>query len=405
MGESMATVTALEAVRVLDLADESAVFATRILADLGADVIRVEHPDGGSVRNMEPFLDGKPGAERSLYHLYHNANKRSVTLDVTMADGADVLRRLAVTADVIVETAAPGAMAALGLAYEDLTTVNASIIYISVTPFGQQGPWSGRRANDLVATAASGLLHVTGDPDGPPVQGAADPAYKEASLAAAAGVMIALTGREATADRTGAHLDISIQECTRMTILEVSNPNIYTWNGRVPGRPGHGGAVRCADGGWVGINVRPDRFGGFLDWVRDAGIETDLTEANWDAATYEAAEDRYALVHGLVEELAAVHTRDAFVERALDSSQMCLPILELSEMSEIEHFRVNRQFLEVEHEALGRTLGFPRSPVDATAGEVRIRAAPTLGEHNTQIYAELGLGAEELDLLHQKGVL
>ena len=106
-GASIAPVTALEAVRVLDLADESAVFATRILADLGADVIRVEHPDGGSVRNMEPFLDGKPGTERSLYHLYHNANKRSVTLDVTMADGADVLRRLAATADVIVETAAP----------------------------------------------------------------------------------------------------------------------------------------------------------------------------------------------------------------------------------------------------------------------------------------------------------
>ena len=236
----MATVTALEGVRVLDLADESAVFATRILADLGADVIRVEPPDGGSVRNMEPFLDDEPGTERSLYHLYHNANKRSVTLDVSTVDGAAVLRRLAATADVVVETAAPGAMGALGLGYEDLKTVNSGIVYVSVTPFGQQGPWSGRLANDLVATAASGLLHVTGDPDGPPVQGAADPAYKVASLAAAAGAMIALTGREASADRTGAHLDISIQECARSTILDVSNPNIYTWDGEIPGRPGSG---------------------------------------------------------------------------------------------------------------------------------------------------------------------
>ncbi len=303
------------------------------------------------------------------------------------------------------ETAAPGAMGAFGLGYEDLKTVNSGIVYVSVTPFGQQGPWSGRLANDLVATAASGLLHVTGDPDGPPVQGAADPAYKVASLAAAAGAMIALTGREASADRTGAQLDISIQECARSTILEVSNPNIYTWDGEIPGRPGSRGSVRCADGRWAGINVRPDRFGDFLDWVRDAGIETELSEADWGAASYDAAVDQYARVRGLVEQLAAVHPRDAFVERALDTGQMSLPIVELSEMSEIEHFRVTRQFIEVEHEALGRTLGFPRSPVGAMAAEVPLRAAPALGQHNAQIYEELGISAQELDRLRQQGIL
>ena len=110
-------------------------------------------------------------------------------------------------------------------------------------------------------------------------------------------------------------------------------------------------------------------------------------------------------MRGLVEQLAAVHPRDAFVERALDTGQMCLPIVELSEMSEIEHFRVTRQFIKVEHEALGRTLGFPRSPVDAMAAEVPVRAAPALGQHNAQIYEELGISAQELDRLRRKGIL
>ena len=104
-------VTALDGVRVLDLADEAGVFATRILADLGADVLRVEPPDGGRVRRLAPFLGDEPGLERSLYHLHHNAGKRSITLDVETPRGAELLRKLAISADVLLETAAPGRLA------------------------------------------------------------------------------------------------------------------------------------------------------------------------------------------------------------------------------------------------------------------------------------------------------
>ncbi len=395
-------VTALAGVRILDLADESAAFASRVLADLGADVIRVEPPDGGELRALAPFLDGKPGVERGLRHLHHNANKRSITLDITNATGAALLRRLAATADALVETGAPGFMGSLGLSYENLAALHPSLVYASVTPFGQYGEWAGRKANDLVATAAGGLLHQTGHP-GAPVQGGADPAYRMASLAAAAGIMIALTGRDADPDCTGAHLDISIQECARMTILEVANPNLYRWWGAVPARP-YARTYECADGRWVGINVRPDRFDGFLEWACDAGVETDLTADDWPAAAIDAAPEQRARVTAVVQELAKRHTRDEFVRRALATEQMCLPTLQIPELREEEQLRVTGQFVELEDQVLGRTLEFPRSPVDGLAG-VELRRAPALGEHNAEVYGEIGVTAADLDRLRSEGVV
>ena len=134
----------LTGTRVLDLADEPAVFAARILADLGADVIRVEHPSGGRVRGLAPFLNDEPGVERSYYHLYHNANKRSVALDIESEPGRESLKLLAAQSDVLLETQQPGRMAELGLGYEELSKLNPGLIHVSVTPHGQDGPWKDR---------------------------------------------------------------------------------------------------------------------------------------------------------------------------------------------------------------------------------------------------------------------
>ncbi len=393
---------ALADVRVIDLAGEAGVFATRILADLGADVIRVEPPDGGGVRTMRPFLDDEPGPERSLYHLYHNANKRSVTLDLTDPRGAEVFRRLAASADVLVETGKPGELAELGLAYEQLHEANAGLIYVSITPFGQRGPWIEWSSNDLVAGAAGGLLYISGTTDDPPAQGGGDPAYKMASLAAATGVLFALVGRDA--DGVGAQLDISIQEAVVMSTLQTSNPNIYALDGRIPARRGLGMVYECADGGWVGLNPRPDRFGRLLDWFRDEEIETDLSESDWDLARGVGYGSELG-IRDLIAEVAAAHPRDEVVRRAHTFGQLCLPVLRIEEMGEQEHFQVNHQFLEVEHDLLDRSLGFVRSPVDAMDGEIAIRRAPLLGEHNTEIYAELGLAERELSELHAEGVI
>ena len=130
----------LTGIRVLDLADEPAAFAGRLLADLGADVVRVEHPSGGRLRQLAPFLDDEPGVERGYHHLYHNANKRSVTLDISEPKGRKQLRRLAATSDVLIETGASGALESLGLGYAELSALRPGLVYASVTPYGQEGP-------------------------------------------------------------------------------------------------------------------------------------------------------------------------------------------------------------------------------------------------------------------------
>lgn len=382
------TVDALAGVRVLDLADESAAFAGRILADLGADVIKLEPPGGGRTRQRAPFLDDQPGPERSFTHLYHDANKRSLVLDRDTPEGAEAFARLVAGADVLIETAAPAQRTALGLDAERLRALNPRLVHASITPFGPDGAWSAWRANDLVAGAASGLVWLCGEPDAPPLQGSASPAYTMASLAAATGVMVALSDRERGAERAGAHFEVSLQEAACMAAMQTATPTFWAWFKRIPRRPGLSNALRCKDGGYVGLLVRPGRFALFLDWLAEAGVETGMTLADAHFAEVGAPRRNNPVARATLE-LAARYTRDEFAERAARAEIVCLPILDFPGMRDHPHYRENRQFLEVEHEPLGRRLGFPRSPVDAMAGEVRLRRAPLLDEHGPELRAEL----------------
>ncbi len=385
---------ALEGLRVLDLGDECTAFATRILADLGADVILVEPAGGCGVRRLAPFLDDGPGPERGYQHLYLNANKRSVSIETTEDEGAEQLRRLVAASDVLVETGRPGELDALGLGYDQLRALNAGLIYVSVTPFGRDGEWGERSANDLVASASGGLLWVSGEPEHPPTHGAADPAYKMASLVAATGVMLALAGRDADEHGRGCHLDISMQEAVSMAVLQTSNPNILAWNGLVPGRPGMSGAYRCSDGKWAFINPRPDRFAHFISMLDTAGIEHELDADDWQLARAIPGDVRENPLPALVERLAASLTREQFLEQAWAGDQLAMPTMNFEDMAEAEHFAVNEQFSDIEDDALGEALSFVRSPVDAMAGTVPIRRAPTVGEHTAEVFAELDASSE-----------
>ena len=201
--------------RVLDLAGEAGVFVGRQLAELGADVIRIEPPGGDDVRRPGPFFDGKEELERSLYHFHFNLNKRRITLNITRPEGAAVLRRPARIVDVLIETRAPGEMDRLGVGYEALRSVNPGLIYTTITPFGQHGPMSGYHANDLIGGAMSGLMYLNGYEEDPPNLPGAEHAYHMASLVAVSATLIALAGRERDPLRAGHRVDISMQEVRR----------------------------------------------------------------------------------------------------------------------------------------------------------------------------------------------
>ena len=369
---------ALAGVRVVEIAGLPLAFAGRYLADLGAEVILVEPPDGAPTRGMGPFLGGTPGVERSFPHLSWNANKRSVVLDPASEPGGDTFKRLIASADVLLESAPVAERSALGLDHEALLRRRPDLVHVSATPFGPNGEWKHWKANDGVACAASGLAWLCGERRGPPVLGSGHPAYSLTSLAAVTAVMLALRARESGGS---AHVELSLQECAAAATLQSATPTFWSWFGRLPTRPALSNAIRCADGGWVGLLVRPASFEGFRAWVEEAGTPTRLAseDAHW-AELYAPREGNP--VSAAVRELAERFDRDVFADRAAEAQTICLPVMDFPSMSVHPQFSENAQFLEIEHAPLGVRLGVPRSPADALEGEVPITRAPLLGEHD-----------------------
>lgn len=364
----------LSGVRVLDLADRSAALAGRILADLGAEVIMVEPPEGNPIRRFAPFVDDA-GDESSAHH-YFSANKYSVALDIEQE--RDRFLDLVAGADVVIDTERPGRLGRLGLSHGELHAVNAGLIQCSVTPFGLDAEWRDWKATDLVATAAGGLVFLSGEPRGTPVQGGANVAFCMAGLIAASGVSIALHQR-----RNGAsgplHIDISLQEAAAMAVMQTGNPSQWSWHGRVPRRPGLSAALRCADGKYVGHLVRPDRFEAFLAWADREGIAHGMTSEDWHYARLDSPRQGNPVAETTLA-LAAKLGRDDFAAGALEADIICLPVLGFDDLATTEQYVVNEQFLTVAHDRLG-ALGFVRSPVDGMRDPVLIRPAPEPGQH------------------------
>ncbi|HWO94122.1 MAG TPA: CoA transferase, partial [Dehalococcoidia bacterium] len=201
----------LRNVRVLDLTTERGAYATKLLADLGADVIRVEPPAGDSMRDLPPFLDDERHRDRSLTHWFYNSGKRSIIADLHVESDRDVVRRIAGRVDILVESHDVGSLASLGLGHDDMLAANDRLIYVSITPFGQQGPWRDYRADDFVLCALGGMMGVCGDPDRPPLVAFGWQAYHTAGNFAALSAMAALRSRRSMG--RGQYVDVSIEAC------------------------------------------------------------------------------------------------------------------------------------------------------------------------------------------------
>ncbi|MCH7945485.1 MAG: CoA transferase, partial [Armatimonadetes bacterium] len=346
--------SALNEINVLDLAGEPAALAGRILADLGADVILVEPPEGNRLRHLAPFVDDQPGEDRSYRHLYFNANKRSIVLDLHREADADKLRSLARSADVLIEGQQPGVMSSLGLGFDDLRALNPGIIYVSVSPYGQSGPRRDWKATDLTAEAASGMLQICGEAEDPPAKGPADPAYAMAGLAAAAGSLIAIHGRKSEPDSPGVHIDISLQEATMAALVQTSNPNHYLWRGEIPTRPALSQAMKCADGKWAGANILGNRIEGFIAVLDEVGVEHTLTPDNWADMHSTSGAWRFLEnpIQYLAMDAAARLPRDVFLEKLWKAGSAAMPIYTFPEIAQSEHYAATNQFSDVSHPPL-----------------------------------------------------
>ena len=379
----------LDGVRVVDLTQVmGGPFCTMQLGDLGADVIKVEPPGGDLSRRMGGAQLRMPGDDNAPFFAL-NRNKRSIVLDLTVNEDREVMRELARTADVVVESFRPGVARRLGADYETIAAINPRIIYASISGFGQTGPYADRPGFDLIAQAMSGLMSVTGEPNGEPVNCGVPIADLAVGLIATNGILAALIARGRTG--RGQYIDTSLFESAlAMAVWETTE---YWATGHAPHAMGSAHrlnapyqALRTADGHVVLAALTSRQWTdlcaalGRADLATDPRFETNATRMAHRAAL--AAELEVAL---------GARTTATWVEALLAAGIPAGPINDLAQVFDDPHTQARRMVEEIDHPVAGRlrTLGFPLKMSD-TPPRVR-RAPPLLGEHSAEIRRELGL--------------
>src|SRR5581483_7421724 len=279
---------ALDGLRVLDLADEKGALAGKLLAGLGADVVLVELPGGSALRAIPPFWRGVPDPERSLFFWFYAAGKRGITLDWRAGRGAEVLERLARSADVLIESERPGT-----IDVTRLRAVNPRLVVASITPFGQGGPYREWKSSDTVAQAMGGMLYVNGHKDGPPLRSLGLQAYHQAGIFAAVGVIAALLARDATG--RGQHVDVSLQAAVAGALEH--GPGFWHQAGMIQHRQGtlhwtrYFKVGRCRDG-WV-MHCTLGDWTSLVEWMKADGMGAGLDDPSLDdIKTRQAAAER-----------------------------------------------------------------------------------------------------------------
>ena len=398
----------LSGFRVLDLSGPPGVYCGKLMADMGADVIKVEAPGGDPMRRLGPFVHHIPHPERSLHWLHFNTNKRSITLDIATPEGAGLLRRLARNADVLLETFQPGHMDSLGLGYSQLKEDNGGLIYVSITPFGQTGPYRGYKATDLVGFATGGYMHVTGWPHTPPTRLWGSQAYHTASNRAFIATLVALFHRLGTGD--GQQVDVSMQDAVFATTEHVNTT--YHYDGTPAVRCGfrHGGQFvatwKCKDG-YASITTNTQAaWDDLRAWMAEDGMAEDLVDTKYDDHFILRGEHS-AHIERVVGNWALLHTRGEITEAGQTRHHPWGPVATPEEVVENPQLWGRGFFTRVEHPEFGATFTYPGAPYRLSASPWKLRAtAPRPGQHNLEVYQhELGLSLEEMEVLAGAGVI
>ncbi|MGH7321719.1 MAG: CaiB/BaiF CoA transferase family protein [Candidatus Rokuibacteriota bacterium] len=403
--ESAAALTAqapgaLEGLRVIDQTQVMAgPFCSMLLADMGAEVIKIEPPGGEHMRQGE--LEIAPGVAAPF--LAVNRNKRAITLNLKHADGVAILKKLAASADVLVENYRPGAARRLGIDYDTLRPINPRLIYASISGFGQTGPYAGRGGYDLVAQGMSGLMSVTGTEAGPPVKVGVPITDLGAGLFGVVGILCALRARRRTG--RGQFVDTSLFEAG--VALSVWEATEYWYTGQVPRRLGTAHRLHAP---YQAFQARDSQFtvGANTDklWRLFAavlGLDHLITDPRFEHVSGRLR--HRAELEALIEAVTSTEPRSHWLDRCEAAGIPAGPILSVPEALADPHTRARGMVQELSHPQVGpvRALGNPvkleRSPVAPR------KAAPLLGEDNDAILKELGYGEDEIVALRAEGII
>ena len=350
----------LNGLRVLDLTDARAHLTGKILGDLGADVVKVEPPGGDAVRQEGPWPGGIADPERSFAWLALNTSKRGIVLELASEADRKRFHALARNADVLLESGAPGIMASLGLGPLALRAENPRLVYASVTPFGQTGPYAEFRAHDLVLVGLGGNVNLTGPIDRPPVRCSVPTAYYHGGPEAALAVLLALLQRDDTGE--GQEVDVSLHETQLQTSL--SFPGMFALHGRpTPRSGGRLGRLReiwpAADGdisyGLRGGPTRVRNLRATVEWMAESGEAPDwLVAYDWEHYNHNTLSDaEIARLEDAFGAFFAKHTRRELYAGALARRILLAPCNDAAEILAHEQLRTRELFAAVAHPELG----------------------------------------------------
>ena len=391
----------LDGVRVLDLSRVmSGPFCTAMLADLGAEVIKIEMPGGGDdSRHFGPFQDGE-----SAYFMLLNRGKKSMTLDLKSERGREILMAMVKSSDVVIENFRPGVAKRLGLDYESLSQLHPGLIYASISGFGQEGPLADRPAYDLIVQAMSGLMNVTGQRDGPPTAVGESVIDVCTGMFAAWGISTALYDRERTGK--GRNLDIAMMDSMFSMMLTVLSMQLYT--DRPPTRVGSRHPVtypvdvfETTDGHIVMVVTTDRGFAALCKAIGQPALsEDERFRTNADRNANESA------LKAAIEAWTSTQSADDAVAALAEAGIPASPVLSVGDVVESDHIAHREMISVVEHPTLS-DVPLIHQPVRFSGADRSIqRPPPLLGEHTRELLASLlGLDEKQIDALNEQNVI
>jgi len=407
--------------RVLDLTSELGFLAGKIFGDLGAEVIKVEPPAGDSSRQRPPFLKRGSGASQSLYWQAYNSNKRGVTLDLSQQKGRDLFLRLAKTADFVIESFRPGTLREWGLDYQTLNRENPGLILVSITPFGQEGPYRDFAASDLEIMALSGAMSLAGEQDGEPMRGSVAQAPMWVGAEAVMGALTALAYRSVTGK--GQHVDVSAQVAVMAALAHA--PTFWDLNRENPEREGvfvtgrslQGAKMRvmwpCKDG-WLNFIIYGGAAGRHTNqqlaaWMAERGMASEwLKNIDWSKfAVTNITQDEVDLLEAPIAAFFATITKQEFRVGAMKRQMLGYPVATIEDIYRDEQLQTRGFWQDVAISKTGATLKHPGGFAVFNGERLQIhRPAPQVGEHNGEVYGkDLGLSQQEIARLKGEAVI
>jgi crotonobetainyl-CoA:carnitine CoA-transferase CaiB-like acyl-CoA transferase len=404
--------------RVLDITDAKGFVCGKILATLGAEVIKIEPPGGDPSRRIPPYFHNIDDPNRSLYWFSFNTDKKSITLNLNTEEGRELFNQLIQKADFILESQTPGYLDSIGIGYETLSKLNPRIIMTSITHFGQKGPHSCFKGSELVDTAMGGVLEINGHPDRPPVKEALESAYFRANAAAAMGTVISHYYREISGE--GQQVDVSIQEVetTRFAV------NMLTWefDRRLLKRNGPHSqfgakAIRdtwsCKDG-YVRWQLQGGKDGSSANralskWLDESGMENPFKKVNNldELDITHISAEFISEIETVVGKFFLLYTKAELTEQGIKRGLHAAAINNPAEVMKNDHLRARNFWTKIVHPELNRAVEYPKYFFLSTeTGNYTKNPAPTIGQHNIDIYANLlGISIDKIDALKAINVI